>query len=76
MTDAVETMIHDWAIPRMKAQKIVCGAFTGNPASVRVFEKNGFKTKSIIEDAVEVRGRKRGIHIMEWLLTPPGVEVV
>jgi RimJ/RimL family protein N-acetyltransferase len=70
MTDAVDTVIQDWAIPRMQVQKIVCGAFTGNPASVRVFEKNGFKTKSIIEGAVEVRGRKRGIHIMEWLVAP------
>ncbi|RXW16303.1 hypothetical protein EST38_g9551 [Candolleomyces aberdarensis] len=66
MTDAVHTLIHDWAIPRMKARRFICGAFTGNQASVRVFEKNGFKTRSIKEDALEVRGQKRGIHILEW----------
>jgi RimJ/RimL family protein N-acetyltransferase len=66
MTDAVHTLIHDWAIPRMNARRFICGAFTGNQASVRVFEKNGFKTRSIKENALEVRGEMRGIHILEW----------
>lgn len=67
MTDAVRTLIQDWAVPRMRVQRIVVGAFTGNPASVRVFEKNGFRTTSVVEDALEVRGEMRGLHMMEWV---------
>lgn len=66
MSDTVDTLIHDWAIPRMKVQRIAVAAFLGNPGSVRVFEKNGFRTRSVVEDAVEVRGKRRGLHILEW----------
>lgn len=68
MTDAVETLLHDWAIPRMKVRKILTGVFVGNEASLRVFQKNGFVLKRRIEEYKEVRGKMRGLYVLEWEL--------
>ncbi|KAF8973919.1 acyl-CoA N-acyltransferase [Flammula alnicola] len=56
MTDAVDTLVHDWAVPRMGVRRILTGAFVGNHGSVRVFEKNGFTLVRTIEDFSVVKG--------------------
>lgn len=66
MSDAVYTMLHDWIIPRMNAQKVLAEAFIGNVGSIRVFEKNGFKTTMIEENARNVRGCMKGLHTLTW----------
>ncbi|EAU92300.1 acetyltransferase [Coprinopsis cinerea okayama7 len=66
MTNAVETILHDWGVPWMDVRKVIVGAFIENPASVKVFEKNGFKTWSIVENALEVRGEMKGLHTLLW----------
>ncbi|KAF7436412.1 hypothetical protein PC9H_003245 [Pleurotus ostreatus] len=66
MTDALDTLLHDWAIPRMKARHIIVTAFTGNVGSVRVFEKLGFTLRETLPDFEDVKGRFRGFHVLEW----------
>ncbi|KAJ6486066.1 hypothetical protein C8R47DRAFT_980007, partial [Mycena vitilis] len=69
MSDAFGTLLRQWAIPRMGVRRMVVSAFKGNQGSVRVIEKNGFKFRSkTIDDALEVRGTKRGVHVLEWSL--------
>lgn len=66
MTDAVDTVLHDWAIPYMNVQHMLLGVFEGNVGSVKVFERNGFKVKGTYEEYKEVKGKKRGVHVLEW----------
>ena len=66
MTDAVDTLLHEWAIPRMNVRHLMVGVFTGNEASLKVFLKNGFKMINTYENYKEVRGKMRGLHVMEW----------
>ena len=66
MSDAVDTVLHEWAIPRMKVRHMWVSAFTGNEGSVKVFLKNGFKLIKTHEDFFEVKGKRRGLHLMEW----------
>jgi RimJ/RimL family protein N-acetyltransferase len=66
MTDAVQTIILDWGVAQMNISKVIASAFIGNPASVRVFEKCGFKTYSVVEKALEVRGEMKGMHTLLW----------
>ncbi|KAF4573300.1 hypothetical protein EYR40_003619 [Pleurotus pulmonarius] len=66
MTDALDTLVHDWAIPRMKARQITVTAFKGNIGSVRVFEKLGFTLRETVDDFKDVKGRIRGFHVLEW----------
>ncbi|KAH9486387.1 hypothetical protein JR316_0000451 [Psilocybe cubensis] len=68
MTDAINTLLHDWAIPRMNVHRIICSAFLGNRGSVRVFEKNGFVMTRTIQEHAVVRGELRGSHILEWTM--------
>lgn len=70
MSDTVGTVLQDWIIPRMNAQKVLGEAFTDNFGSIRVFEKNGFKTISIKENVTNVRGVMKGKHSLLW--TPSG----
>ncbi|KAF8203781.1 hypothetical protein BJ912DRAFT_941053 [Pholiota molesta] len=53
MTDAVQTVLYDWAIPRMKVRHMWVSAYTGNEGSVKVFLKNGFKIIKTIENHAE-----------------------
>ncbi|KAJ7765315.1 acyl-CoA N-acyltransferase, partial [Mycena metata] len=48
MSDAVQTVMQKWAIPRMGVRRMVVNALEGNIGSVRVFEKNGFKFRKTI----------------------------
>jgi len=66
MSDVLDTVLWDWAVPRMGVRQIVSSAFEGNPGSLRVFEKNGFVWKRLIEKHVETRGRWRNLNVMEW----------
>jgi RimJ/RimL family protein N-acetyltransferase len=68
MTAAVKAMIFDWGVPWMNLRHIRVSAWSENIASVRVFEKNGFKLINTVEDSMTVRGRLRSLHVMEqWL---------
>ncbi|KAJ7664933.1 acyl-CoA N-acyltransferase, partial [Mycena rosella] len=68
MSDAFQTLLRQWGIPRMGVRRMVVTTLTGNKGSVRVFEKNGFKFQKTIDDALEVRGTMRGVHVLEWKL--------
>jgi RimJ/RimL family protein N-acetyltransferase len=52
----------------MGVRRMVVTTLKGNKGSVGVFEKNGFKFKKTIEDAIEVRREMRGVHVLEWIL--------
>lgn len=46
-------------------------ACLGNPRSIRVLEKNGFRlTETLVQDHPEIQGVVRGIHVLEWRLKP------
>lgn len=64
MTDAIKTLIQTWAVPRMKVRRILVGAFGSNTSSVRVFQKNDFILKTIINN--EGRRKSRDLHIFKW----------
>jgi RimJ/RimL family protein N-acetyltransferase len=70
MTLAVKTIIYDWAIPRMKVQRLKSWAFKDNEGSMRVFEKNGFLRGCTLKDWAPVSesrgGGKKSIVLMEW----------
>ena len=66
MTDAVDTLIHGWAIPRMNMRHMLLEVFEDNVGSVKVFLRNGFKIKATYKDHIEVKGRIRGVHVLEW----------
>ncbi|KIL71627.1 hypothetical protein M378DRAFT_183008 [Amanita muscaria Koide BX008] len=66
MSDTVDTLMHEWAIPRMNCQHLICSALIGNEGSVRVFEKNGFEIKKRVEEYKVVKGIRRGLVVLEW----------
>ena len=67
MTDAVDTMLHEWAIPRMNVRHVMVGIFVGNEGSVKVFLRNGFKMITTIENYYkEIKGKMLRLHVMEW----------
>ncbi|KAJ7508528.1 GNAT domain-containing protein [Mycena galericulata] len=45
MSDAFQTLLHQWGIPRMGVRRMVVSTLAGNTGSVRVFEKNGFSRR-------------------------------
>ncbi|KAF8973494.1 hypothetical protein BDZ97DRAFT_1900337 [Flammula alnicola] len=69
MSDAVDTVLHEWGIPRMKIRHMWVSAFTKNEGSVKVFLKNGFKMIKTIDTHFEVKGKMRGLHLLEWRYT-------
>ncbi|KAI5118455.1 hypothetical protein M0805_006274 [Coniferiporia weirii] len=73
MSAALQTLIHDWAVPRMNAKTIFGMAHTPNVGSVKVFQKNGFKTIDVVDDCVTIAeikgGGVVGLHILEWKFT-------
>ena len=66
MTDAVDTLLHEWAIPRMNVQHVMVAIFVGNEGNIKVFLRNGFKMINTIENYKEIRGEMRGLHVLEW----------
>ena len=43
MADAVDTVLHNWAIPRMNVRHMLVAMFKSNEGSVKVFLSNGFQ---------------------------------
>ncbi|TFK26696.1 acyl-CoA N-acyltransferase [Coprinopsis marcescibilis] len=68
MTDAVNTVLHDWAIPRMGVRRMLVFTFENNIGSVKVFLKNGFKLLYTAKEHMTVRGRIRNVNVLEWKL--------
>lgn len=66
MSDAVETLIHDWGVPRLNARRYLVGAFVGNQGSVKAFQKNGFTLTRTIAEYGVVKGQMKGMHVLEW----------
>lgn len=69
MSDAVGTLLHEWAIPRMGVRRMIVLAFSGNQASVKVFLKNGFRLTQTVENHLEVKGKMQGVHVLKWTYT-------
>lgn len=70
MSDAIETIIGDWAVPMMGVRKILIGAMVENGASAKVFIKNGFKLRAVVEnfDYSPHLKRMRDVSFYEWNL--------
>ncbi|KAF7302876.1 N-acetyltransferase domain-containing protein [Mycena kentingensis (nom. inval.)] len=66
VSDALQTLITQWAVPRMGVRRMVVTTLKGNKASVGVFEKHGFVFRKMIEDALDVRGVSTSVHVLEW----------
>ncbi|KAH7103338.1 acyl-CoA N-acyltransferase [Auriculariales sp. MPI-PUGE-AT-0066] len=70
MTAAVRCVLEQWAVPRMNAHHVVVTMYLGNKASVRVFEKNGFRLIDDVPDCAEIMeskgGGRTGLHVLEW----------
>ncbi|KAJ7762383.1 acyl-CoA N-acyltransferase [Mycena maculata] len=76
MSDALQTLVHQWGIPRMGVRRMVVTTLAGNKGGVGVFEKNGFKFRKTVDDVLEVRGTMRGVHVLEWTLPVDEEKVV
>ncbi|KAJ7201367.1 acyl-CoA N-acyltransferase [Mycena pura] len=68
MSDAFKTLLSQWGVPRMGIRLMVVTVLKGNKGSVKVLEKNGFEFRKTIDDALDVRGTMRGVHVLEWRL--------
>ncbi|KAH8099283.1 hypothetical protein BXZ70DRAFT_289672 [Cristinia sonorae] len=68
MSAALQTIITQWAIPRMNTRIIRGEAFKGNIGSVRVFEKNGFVLENTVdfEQVLNNGGKMSGMHVLVW----------
>lgn len=79
MTAVVKNIIEQWAIPRMNARHIIASAHLGNRGSVRVFQKNGFKSLPDVLDIVKIAenkgGGRTGLHVLEWRYEPESESV-
>ncbi|TFK56762.1 acyl-CoA N-acyltransferase [Heliocybe sulcata] len=73
MTAAIQTLVHEWAVPRMGCRKILVSVRKGNVGSRRVFEKLDFEFKGVLEDHQELTapgragGPKWSLEIFEWM---------
>lgn len=65
MSDALETVMREWCVPRMRVRRVIGLTMSGNKASGRVFEKNGFVFQREHKAYKEVRGEQRGLVIFE-----------
>ncbi|KAF9055981.1 hypothetical protein BJ165DRAFT_464031 [Panaeolus papilionaceus] len=66
MTDAVDTLLREWGIPRMAVRHMWCSAAMGNEGSVKVFLKNGFELINTYAERKANPGKKQGLHLLEW----------
>jgi len=67
MPDALTTVMHEWLIPRAGARRFLGLTFRENKASQRVFEKSGFVRKGIFDEFHVVRGKERGLAVLEFI---------
>jgi len=72
MTDVLQTLLWEWAVPRMGVRYILSSAFEGNEGSVRVFHKNGFVRTRVIENHIQTRGQWRNLNVVEWNMSNAG----
>jgi RimJ/RimL family protein N-acetyltransferase len=68
MTAAFATLLREWCIPRMGMHRMRVNVLTGNRASVRVFEKNGFVLTGAAQGCINLRGKMAGLDVLEWKL--------
>ncbi|KAM0113586.1 hypothetical protein ACP6JB_000651 [Aspergillus fumigatus] len=70
MTAVIKAVIEEWAVPRMNARVIKASAYADNRASMRVFEKNGFRLEFELEDWAVVPlnrgGGVKSIVVLVW----------
>jgi RimJ/RimL family protein N-acetyltransferase len=70
MSDAVNTLLHEWAIPRMGVRKMLGTAFEGNVGSARVLQNAGMKYRETHKDIGEIKGIMRSLEIYDAIYTP------
>ncbi|KAF9532082.1 acyl-CoA N-acyltransferase [Crepidotus variabilis] len=70
MSDAIQTIVYDWGVPKMNVRRMMIGAMVDNPASIKVFAKNDFKFWRRITDFdySPYWGRMRDVEFHEWTL--------
>ncbi|KAH7921234.1 hypothetical protein BV22DRAFT_1107315 [Leucogyrophana mollusca] len=68
MSAAMGVILFSWAIPRMGVKRMTGYTFVGNAGSLRVFEKNGFVLRGTLDNGKVVRGEKRLLNHLEWIL--------
>lgn len=70
MTQALNTLIHDWGVPHMKIRDLRASAFLENIGSQKVFAKNGFDQTCILKDWKQVSesrgGGVRSLVVFKW----------
>ncbi|GFF22558.1 putative ribosomal-protein-alanine acetyltransferase [Aspergillus udagawae] len=70
MTAVIKAVVEEWAVPRMNARVIKASAYADNRASMRVFEKNGFRLEYELEDWAVVPldrgGGVKSIVVLVW----------
>lgn len=68
MSDAINTVLHDWLVPRMGVRRVLAFPFVGNHGGVKVFLKNEFRFLFVRENYAMVRGMARSVNVVEWRL--------
>ena len=53
----------DWAVPALGLARVEATVLEGNPASMRVLEKNGFLREGIRRSALRKQGRLHDLHL-------------
>lgn len=70
MSRAVQTVLRDWALPRMNLKHLRGSWVVGNEGSRRVFERNNFEEVGSFKDWLPETPKKNlgkmSIVIMEW----------
>ncbi|KAF6754327.1 hypothetical protein DFP72DRAFT_1010015 [Ephemerocybe angulata] len=67
-TDAINTVLHDWAIPRMGVRRLLAFPLEGNHGAVKLFLKSGFEFLFGCSDSSVLRGIRRRVNVLEWRL--------
>jgi RimJ/RimL family protein N-acetyltransferase len=60
----------DWAAANMNVRHMRTTAIEGNEPSVKVLEKNGFKVEKTLPEFALKMGRKVGLHVLDWKVSP------
>ena len=77
MSAAVEAVIAQWAVPRMRARRFRATVLADNAASVRVFEKTGFQNLGIapVNTQEEHLAEVRSEYMLELTVDEEDVDV-
>lgn len=65
----VETLLYDWAVPRMGVRKMIGAAFVSNEGSGGVLRKSGFVYRETYPDFAEIKGIMRSLVVYDWEYT-------